>query len=635
MMSSRKLSCGMDLCSVADMRKSLQYASDTGFDFVCLPIVHPRFKREFIKGKAKNRDGAFTRSELVLVSTDWVMTVGKLSPYIDVDCGHEVTRKLSVEALNQELQYAHHLGMPAVMLTLRGGQQVNLARILHNKIQAGCIYQIWLHLRMESTASSVQQYYSSGVSEDSSAAPFREDTWEWWNEFRGLCNFDKKLALALELTPDIPSKEEVDRWLGEPIKCLIVPTSLFVANKKNFPVLLKPHQSLLRSFASLDVQVVVKGAVHYNNVMYYQQYLDHIWQQRDTTGDPLLSFARGYEDFLQCPLQPLSDNLETHTYEVFEKDPVKYNEYERAIYCALVDRIPYAEKDEKEFTVMVVGAGRGPLVRAAISAAYKAERRIKVYAVEKNPNAVVSLQAQKEELWKDKVTVVSCDMREFDPPEKADILISELLGSFGDNELSPECLDGAQKFLKDDGISIPMSYTSYLCPIQSSKLYNEVRLSREKDDRERKCPVHPFEMPYVVYLQNKYQLAETQKLFTFTHPNRDEIIDNSRYKCLSFKVSQKSILHGFSGFFDTILYQNTNVCVSLSICPATHTEGMFSWFPILFPIREPVHLQAGDDIKVHFWRLCNKKNVWYEWCVSKPIPGPIHNPNGRSYTIGL
>ena len=29
-------------------------------------------------------------------------------------------------------------------------------------------------------------------------------------------------------------------------------------------------------------------------------------------------------------------------------------------------------------------------------------------------------------------------------------MVSELLGSFGDNELSPECLDGAQKFLKGD-----------------------------------------------------------------------------------------------------------------------------------------------------------------------------------------
>ena len=40
---------------------------------------------------------------------------------------------------------------------------------------------------------------------------------------------------------------------------------------------------------------------------------------------------------------------------------------------------------------MVVGAGRGPLVRAAIAAAKHADRTIKkIYAVEKNPNAVVT-----------------------------------------------------------------------------------------------------------------------------------------------------------------------------------------------------------------------------------------------------
>lgn len=39
--------------------------------------------------------------------------------------------------------------------------------------------------------------------------------------------------------------------------------------------------------------------------------------------------------------------------------------------------------------------------------------------------------------------------------------MSELLGSFGDNELSPECLDGAQRLLKDDGISIPSSYVYF------------------------------------------------------------------------------------------------------------------------------------------------------------------------------
>lgn len=39
-------------------------------------------------------------------------------------------------------------------------------------------------------------------------------------------------------------------------------------------------------------------------------------------------------------------------------------------------------------------------------------------------------------------------MRHIEVPAFADILVSELLGSFGDNELSPECLDGAMRFLK-------------------------------------------------------------------------------------------------------------------------------------------------------------------------------------------
>ena len=117
------------------------------------------------------------------------------------------------------------------------------------------------------------------------------------------------------------------------------------------------------------------------------------------------------------------------------------------------------EKEVKVLVLMVVGAGRGPLVRAALNASEKSGRKIRVFAVEKNPNAVITLQQQQIELWGDQVTVISSDMREWNPPEEdyADILVSELLGSFGDNELSPECLDGAQKFLKSGKRRVPFS----------------------------------------------------------------------------------------------------------------------------------------------------------------------------------
>ena len=119
-------------------------------------------------------------------------------------------------------------------------------------------------------------------------------------------------------------------------------------------------------------------------------------------------------------------------------------------------------------TICVAGAGRGPLVARALNALQRAKKDAKIIAVEKNPNAFVtcvlialrtrasahlmpllpSLQRRQSLEWGDKVTLVYGDMRALDVPEPADILVSELLGSFGDNELSPECLDGAQRFLK-------------------------------------------------------------------------------------------------------------------------------------------------------------------------------------------
>ena len=37
---------------------------------------------------------------------------------------------------------------------------------------------------------------------------------------------------------------------------------------------------------------------------------------------------------------------------------------------------------------MVVGAGRGPLVKAAMQASFDTQRKVKLYAIEKNLNAI-------------------------------------------------------------------------------------------------------------------------------------------------------------------------------------------------------------------------------------------------------
>lgn len=70
----------------------------------------------------------------------------------------------------------------------------------------------------------------------------------------------------------------------------------------------------------------------------------------------------------------------------------------------------------------------------------------------------------------------------------------------------------------EDGVSIPCSYTSFLAPLSSSKLYNEVRSCRERD----KDPECHFETPYVVRLHNFHQLADPKPCFTFVHPTTGE-----------------------------------------------------------------------------------------------------------------
>ncbi|XP_014261585.1 protein arginine N-methyltransferase 5 [Cimex lectularius] len=616
----KKASCGLDFPAGTDIRTSLNFASENGYSFISLPIAHPRYKRDLSKGRADPAYLAFTRSDLLLSCQDWnYMVIGKISDYIDVDSSCEEVRKESEEIFLQEFMYALHLGLPAVTLTLDSQPKPNLARLIYNQSIHEYQISIWIHVPMVSPQVLADDYRQDKICDDS-------DPWDWWNNFKLMCNSDKRLGVALQVTADLPSEEVITRWFGEPIKVIVIPTSIFLTNKKGFPVLSLAHQAFIRRCAYFGYQMLLNGNSKHSSIKHYLQYLNHLYQT-STQHENTAPYSKGFEDHLQIPLQPLMDNLESSTYEVFERDPVKYTEYKRAIFKALQDRVPDNEASTNVQVVMVVGAGRGPLVNAALEAAVKAERKIRCYAVEKNPNALVTLFSLKAEEWGEKVEVVGSDMRVWEAPEKCDILVSELLGSFGDNELSPECLDGAQKFLKDDGISIPCKYTSYLCPTQSSKLFNEARATNTGD----KPQIAKFEMPYVVYQVNTYTIAPAKSLFTFIHPNKDKNQDNRRYGILKFHVEQDSVLNGFSGYFDTVLYKD----VTLSIVPHSYSTGMFSWFPIFFPLKEPVKLKKGDELEVHFWRLCDKKSVWYEWSITKPVIVPVHNPNGRSYNIGL
>jgi protein arginine N-methyltransferase 5 len=229
----KQLSCGRDLGCVTDLLSALDKAGKCGFDFVSIPLVHPRYKRDFVKSNGThggNVTEPLTRNDMLLSSGDWMsMIVGKISPWIHLESHDQQVRENSLKVLREELVFSTHLNIPVVLLYLRSSNCVQLAQCLLS--HCGTIkgsQGFWICVPLHDDIS--------------------EDTWEWWNKFRNLCGNDRKISVVLEVGAKLPSESVRNRWLGESVRGLTIPTSTFVVNQRGFPVLTRAHQEFLRCF---------------------------------------------------------------------------------------------------------------------------------------------------------------------------------------------------------------------------------------------------------------------------------------------------------------------------------------------------------------------------------------------------
>lgn len=583
--------------------------------------------------------------------------------------------------------------------------------------------------------------------EDKSATPW--SAWEAWDTIRSICKYHHRLSVALDLPRRMPSLAVQSRWFSEPVRLLHLPASSFLVNARQSFVLSKAHQAfifrcmrlqrapwlLLSGIGQLPgiddpdmvmsystghlsprtaedapspessteiaptpaeaaqlIQKLNKKIRNSNDPTPHLSYLRYM-QRNQPPKSQIEQFGGGFQDYLQSPLQPLTDNLESITYEVFEKDPIKYAWYERAIAQALRDwhsKQKSTSSASGAVVIAVVGSGRGPLVTRALNASASTGVPVHVYAIEKNPNAYVHLQRHNVETWKRRVTVVKTDMRAWKGPiqsdgtvGKVDILVSELLGSFADNELSPECLDGVQHVLNPDhGISIPSSYTAHFTPIATPKLWADLY------NRSTSIDPTAFDIPWVVMLtqldylstdtretpasqqltngtkMNKFNLEaplapNIQTAWEFSHPIPASVLKQSslrkggsaigggggvvggdganehnyRHCKIVFPIREPSVCHGLGGYFETVLYSGSEGTVELSTNPVTmeaKSKDMISWFPILFPLKTPMQLPANSEAEVSFWRQTDDRKVWYEWLLESYMM-----VNGQRIRLGV
>lgn len=475
----------------------------------------------------------------------------------------------------------------------------------------------------------------------------------------------------------LPERELQTRWFSEPLHYLTLGPTTFQPNKTGNPSLTRYHQDMIFSYMRLknapwfllydvgpslaelqaaaeaaeaiQVEFPTIGEAAHSDALAkslpgmnaHVLYMSHLERQQEPLGALETDTLTSFQDWLQSPLQPLSDNLESATYEMFEGDPVKYNLYEEAMFQAMSEWKQLGKPtsslkgDNAELVVTVAGAGRGPLVTRALRASERSGMPIQMWAVEKNQNAYVYLLRQNETVWGGRVTVVKTDMRDWtgprpqgytgSAPPKVDILVTELLGSFGDNELSPECIDGIQKHIaRPHGISIPESYTAWLSPIATPKIHAHLRTIAPTD-------ANAFETPWVVRLYQLDLISQKvpgkprfQQAWEFVHPVAGSLIEkweaengpvshaprlrtagggamnnsggtnehNARHTHLTFYCRPRGVCHGLAGYFESTLYRpqtgEGKELVELSILPDQidrKSRDMVSWFPIFFPLK--------------------------------------------------
>lgn len=352
--------------------------------------------------------------------------------------------------------------------------------------------------------------------------------------------------------------------------------------------------------------------------------------------------------------------------------------------------------------IYVVGAGRGPLVQAALDALRCVGLPpcfFKLAAVEKNPQALFALlDRQMHDAcrgWRF-VQVVRGDMRSSEVAAqlgslRADIIVSELLGSLGDNELSPECIDGAQQLLlRRGGISIPAYYWSSLEPVSAPLLHAAAGLAypdmqqldgmfvvnphgvfRPSAEGPKKCFffLHPNPLlPPLPYSEAARRVHAFTKTTVCGHSETEVMAKDvglseadrrlllaangldfgcwtgtlgsaaataserlfDRHAVLSWRIKGDSFIHGFLGYFHCCLYGN----VTLSIDPRTHTAQMVSWFPMLLLLRQPIFIRRDQRLTLSISRKSSGSRVWIERAVIEPCPLAIQNLNGFCCAMG-
>lgn len=235
--------------------------------------------------------------------------------------------------------------------------------------------------------------------------------------------------------------------------------------------------------------------------------------------------------------------------------------------------------------VIDLGAGLGILSLFAARAGAE-----KVYAIEKSDAAQLALQIAKANDFEDRIEIVAENSKTFEIPERADVLVSETLGSFGIDENTLDFTwDVRERLLKPDAILIPRRLALWLAPSSNTQV-------RERADFWSKVGGFDFS-PAREEILSKMSVVTVEPSELLADPELYAAVDLRRHRRatidqkLRFAITRQGTLQGVVGWFQAELADDIVIDTS-PMAPTTH------WKQASLPLPKPIDVIAGDYLEL-------------------------------------
>ncbi|KAL7719006.1 Protein arginine N-methyltransferase [Entamoeba marina] len=430
-------------------------------------------------------------------------------------------------------------------------------------------------------------------------------TWNDWNCIRNSIGYNSKLVPILRLTNNNELLEDINIWTSENVASIIIPKEILDNDWK----LSRFNEILVAKFLKNNSSILLENYYcSVNDLSRVASYCMWIYQ------GCIYSINNNIEMADQPFIQQSLYNWNSIEYENEEKDNIKYQKYLRALEIVLSNQSDKFNNNTllNPYHIYVLGAGRGSIIILLLNIIQRYRIKAKITAVEWNLNSLATLRRRQQEIdWKF-VKVTNSIGNE----KNADLVVCNLLGNFGDNEMFPEYMNGfIENVLKENGVIVPSRHSSYLQPISDTPMHLNLI--------DTKFIYHPFSCNVFNYVP----LDSSQMCFDYTYPST--LITNKEIT-LTFTSKLDGVCHGLLGSVRISLCDN----VVISTVPNETTPGITSLHPLIFPINPPIVVKKNQNLVIKMWRCSYHNKLWYEWIVIEPMVSKVFNCGGEySYEI--